>query len=229
MALDFTKVSTRGLTKMYGVTRALAGVDLDFEAGKVTVVEGPNGSGKSTLLALLAQLARPTRGQVFYGDVDGAKAKGEVRRHLGVLAHASMLYPDLNGKENLELFARLYDVDDPHRRVDDLAERFDLGRFFDRPVRTYSRGQLQRVALARAIIHRPRLLLLDEPSTGLDVKATERLVDAVRSERARGAICVLITHDPVLAESVGDVRVALSRGKVVEAPEPSSRGLEPSA
>ena len=219
MALDFERVTTTGLTKMFGLTRALGGVDLSFEAGAVTVVEGPNGSGKSTLLSILAQLALPTRGQVRYGDIGERRARREVRKHLGVLGHAAMLYPDLTGRENLELYARLYDIE-PKARIEELTSRFELGPFFERPTRTYSRGQLQRVALARAVLHAPRLLLLDEPSTGLDVKAVERLVTVVEEERARGAICILVTHDMGLADQLADTRVRLERGRVAQ-PEAS--------
>lgn len=201
---------------MFGLTRALGGVDLSFEAGAVTVVEGPNGSGKSTLLSILAQLALPTRGHVRYGDIGERRARREVRKHLGVLGHAAMLYPDLTGRENLELYARLYDIE-PKARIEELTSRFELGPFFERPTRTYSRGQLQRVALARAVLHSPRLLLLDEPSTGLDVKAVERLVTVVEEERARGAICILVTHDMGLADQLADTRVRLERGRVAQA------------
>jgi len=204
---------------MFGLTRALGGVDLSFDAGAVTVVEGPNGSGKSTLLLILAQLAQATRGQVRYGDIGERRARREVRKHLGVLGHAAMLYPDLTGRENLELYARLYGIE-PKARIGELTSRFELGPFFERPTRTYSRGQLQRVALARAVLHSPRLLLLDEPSTGLDVKAVERLVTVVEEERERGAICILVTHDMALADKLADTRVRLERGRVAPAEAP---------
>lgn len=213
MALDFHTVEARGLVKVFGPTRALVGVDVRFEAGAVTVIEGPNGSGKSTLLNILAQLVRPTRGEVRYGE--HRRGGSELRAQIGVLAHAAMIYPDLTGLENLRLYARLQGVAKPEERVDSLLDRFEIGRFRDRPARTYSRGQLQRIALARAVIHSPRLLLLDEPSTGLDVRGVERLVKAVESERARGAIVVLITHDSALAERLGERRVRLDRGRVV--------------
>lgn len=216
MALDFDRVHARGLVKVFGATRALAGVDLTFEAGKVSVVEGHNGSGKSTLLSILAQLARPTRGDVLYGKVTGRRGGAAVRARIGVLAHAAMVYPDLTGRENLELFASLHEVPSPRKRVDDLVERFEIGTFLDRPARTYSRGQLQRVALARAVIHRPRLLLLDEPSTGLDHKSVARLVTTIQQEREAGTIQVLVTHDAAFAEQLADVRIRLSRGRVVE-------------
>jgi heme exporter protein A len=200
---------------MYGPTRALSGVDLTLTQGAVTVVEGPNGAGKSTLLDLLSLLSRPTRGSLRFGRFDAWKERAQLRGTLGVLAHAAMLYPDLSGRENLSLFAAMYRVE--RRRVDALGERFEATGFWERPVRTYSRGQLQRIALARALLHEPRLILLDEPSTGLDLRATAQLVAAVRAERERGAIIALITHDAALAEQLADQRVRLLRGRV-EAP-----------
>ncbi|MBC7171340.1 MAG: ATP-binding cassette domain-containing protein [Polyangiaceae bacterium] len=128
-----------------------------------------------------------------------------------------MLYPDLTGRENLELAAELYRIDMPEARINDSFERFDVGAFGNRPVRTYSRGQLQRVALARALLHAPSVLLLDEPSTGLDASGTARLEEAVRTERDRGAVVVLVTHDLELGARLADARVRLARGKVVEA------------
>jgi heme exporter protein A len=207
------RVSAEALVKMYGPTRALGGVDLDFPSGAVTVVEGPNGSGKSTLLSILAQMTRPTAGRVRYGGL--SPRSPSLRRAIGVLAHQSMLYPDLTGRENLELAAGLYALRAGEVAIRGALERFEIGAFVERPVRTYSRGQLQRVALARALLHAPRLLLLDEPSTGLDAHGTDRLREAVQAERARGAVIVLITHDPDLASGLADRRVRLERGRVV--------------
>lgn len=214
MSLAFEQVKVTGLVKMFGATRALAGVDATFDSGQVTVVEGHNGSGKSTLLAILAQLAQPTLGTVRYGDLSRRRHALALRRRIGVLAHAAMVYPDMSGRENLALFAQLHGVTKPKERVKELCERFEIGGFVSRPVRTYSRGQLQRVALARAVVHAPKLLLLDEPSTGLDTRGVERLVKAVAEERERGAILILVTHDAALAEEVADRRVRLERGKV---------------
>lgn len=218
MASDYLAVRARGLVKMFGPTRALSGVDLELAAGVVTVIEGPNGAGKSTLLDILSLLSRPTRGQLLFGELDAWHKRAELRATLGVLAHAAMLYPDLSGRENLRLFARMYGVE--RARVDNFGERFDATSFWTRPVRTYSRGQLQRIALARALVHRPRLILLDEPSTGLDVRATDQLVAAVKAERERGAIIALITHDQALVERVADKRVRLARGRVEASENP---------
>lgn len=216
MSLDFNEVSVRGVVKLFGATRALAGVDARFEAGAVTVIEGANGSGKSTLLSVLSLLTRPTRGEVRFGT-QVAHDNELLRARIGLVGHAGLVYPDLNATENLELFASLYAVTDVAPRIAELRERFGLGEWADRPTRTYSRGQLQRLSLARALVHRPRLLLLDEPSTGLDHASTDRLAEAITAETAAGAISVLVTHDPVFASRLANHTVRLQRGRVVEA------------
>ena len=214
MLLDFERVEGRQLVKTYGPTIALSGVDVSLAAGEITAIEGPNGSGKSTLLSLLSLLARPTRGQLSFGAHDPLRTPS-LRGRVGLVAHAAMVYPDLSGDENLALTAALYGVSAEPQALSALRERFELGAFMQRPARTYSRGQLQRVSLARALVHAPRLLLLDEPSTGLDGRGVERLIEVMRAERARGAIVVLVTHDAPLAEAVADRRVRLRQGRVV--------------
>jgi ABC-type multidrug transport system ATPase subunit len=212
--VTFPHVETRALSKVYGPTRALTSVDLRFERGQVTSVEGPNGSGKSTLLSLLGMLARPTKGEILFGERSVSRAPS-LRAAVGVLGHAPMVYPDLNAHENLRLFAQLYGLSNADEQLRQLSDRFGLGSWAERAARTYSRGQLQRVALARSILHAPQLLLLDEPSTGLDVASVERLVAAVEAERARGAIIVLVTHDDPLRDRLADRRVKLAHGRVV--------------
>ena len=214
MSVRFDFVQTRALSKVYGPTRALTSVDVRFERGHITSVEGPNGSGKSTLLTLLGMLARPSKGEIFFGDRAVGRSPS-LRASVGVLGHAPMIYPDLNAHENLRLFAQLYALANAAERLQLLAERFHLGSWAERPARTYSRGQLQRVALARSVLHAPQLLLLDEPSTGLDVASVERLVSAVQEERARGAIIVLVTHDDPLRDRLADRRIKLAHGRLV--------------
>lgn len=214
---DFDRVEARGLTKTYGATRALAGVDLDLRSGVVTVIEGPNGAGKSTLLGVLTLQVRPTRGTLAFGGIDALTQADLLRARIGVLSHASFCYPDLSAVDNLMLAARLHAVVDPAARVKKLRERFEIGGFGERALRTYSRGQVQRVALARALVHEPRLLLLDEPSTGLDAHATELLIEVVKAERTRGALIALVTHDAALGRALGDMQVTLTNGRVREA------------
>ena len=210
VSLPFTTVRIAGLTKLYGRTPALVSVDAELRAGEVTVIAGHNGSGKSTLIRLLAQLARPTRGTIAYGELEGPAA----RQHVGLLAHASLLYPDLTGIENLTLFGSLYGIGAP--AIHALRDRFELGKFADRPVRTCSRGQVQRLALARALLAEPALLLLDEPSTGLDTHGVARLAEAIEGERERGAIVALVSHDAAFADRLADRFLRLERGRVVK-------------
>ena len=205
-------VDLRNVTKTYGPVRALMGVSCRFEAGEVSVVRGPNGSGKAPLLALVGTLPRASSGTVDHG-VTGA-SRGVVRSTLGWLGHESLCYPDLTGRENIELAARLQGRD-PAEAFGRAVERFDLDVFVERPVRTYSRGQRQRVALARALVHEPRLLLLDEPTTGLDPAGAERVRSVVAEEARRGAVVIIVTHDGAFLEAVGGHVVTLERGRVV--------------
>lgn len=204
-------ISVRQVTKLYGPVRALAGVTESFREGEVVAIIGPNGSGKSTLLSILATLARPTSGAVDHVALGSSRAA--VRAGLGWLGHDSMCYGELTGRENLELAAALCGVDGAAAYAR-LQVRFGLASFAERPVRTYSRGQKQRIALARALVHRPRLLLLDEPTTGLDAEAMERLVAVVREEASAGTGVVVVTHDPQFAGAIGARVVRMERGRL---------------
>jgi ABC-type multidrug transport system ATPase subunit len=205
-------IELRNVTKTYGPVRALVGVTCRFEAGMVSVVRGANGSGKSTLLALVGTLTRASSGTVDHGDLGARRAA--VRCTLGWLGHESLCYPDLTGRENIELAARLQgrDAREAFRQA---VERFDLEVFVERPIRTYSRGQRQRVALARALVHEPRLLLLDEPTTGLDQAGADRVRLVVAEEAQRGAVVIVVTHDGPFVDAVGGHVVTLERGRVV--------------
>ena len=132
---------------------------------------------------------------------------------LGWVGHDSLCYRDLTGRENIELAARLTGLPPAHA-FEAARARFELGAFAERPFRTYSRGQRQSVALARSLVHGPRLLLLDEPTTGLDAPSVARLLRVVREEAGRGAIVVVVTHDAAFAEEAGDERIVLHRGRI---------------
>jgi ABC-type multidrug transport system ATPase subunit len=198
------------VTKTYGPVRALVGVSCSFGPGSITTLRGPNGSGKSTLLTILGTMTRPTSGRIDHGAL--GRDTQEVRGSLGWVGHESLCYPDLTGRENIELAASLHGCD-PRGAFAISADRFDLNVFADRPVRTYSRGQRQRVALARALVHAPALLLLDEPTTGLDAAAIARLGGVLREEARRGATVILSTHDDSFAGELGGDVVTLERGR----------------
>jgi len=213
--LDFEEVGVSGLAKSYGPTLALAGVDLSFTAGTVTVIQGSNGSGKSTLLWLLALLGHPTKGEIRYGNYDRSFAD-QLRGQIGFVAHQLQLYPGLSGRENLVLAAKLQALASADERARELGEALAVGEYWDRPLRTYSRGQAQRISIARALLHEPRLLLMDEPATGLDVKSTESFVGLIEREKNRGAIVIVVTHEARFASEIADRVLYMNRGRMVE-------------
>jgi ABC-type multidrug transport system ATPase subunit len=208
-----TRVITKGLVKTYGFTVALRGVNVSIDQRQLTLIEGANGSGKSTLLGILGTVIRPTSGTVIYEPL--GDDLNDVRHEVGWLSHESLTYPDLSGRMNIELAAKVggFSLD---TSWDQVAERFELGAFVTRPVRTYSRGQRQRVALARALVHAPSLVLLDEPTTGLDKAGVKRLLAVVDDEVARGASVVVVSHEPELFRERAKARWVLERGRVVE-------------
>jgi heme exporter protein A len=220
--MSFDAVEARGVTKVYGRQRALAGVDLTLRAGEATALLGPNGAGKSTLVGILATLVSPSTGEVRYrGAPDGEDA---LRGAIGVIAHESHCYGDLTGRENLTFFARLYGVPDALAAADRLLARVGLTDAAGRTARTYSRGMLQRLAVARALVHQPRLLLADEPFTGLDRAGVALLGELLAEERARGAILVVVTHDFDAVAPLIDRVIVLARGRVAhDAPAPAGR------
>lgn len=213
------QVLLRGIFKDYGEKRALSDVSLSFQAGQVTALLGENGAGKSTLLGVLALQIRPTRGSLLFDGQETSELDGLwLRQNLSLLSHEPRCYADLSARENLEFFAKLYDVgvDAKARgeRVVELLHRVGLTSAADRPSRTFSRGMVQRLALARALLHRPGLLLLDEPYTGLDQEGVQLLSSLIADERARGSIIVVISHDFEPLAPLLDVAAVLRRGRL---------------
>jgi heme exporter protein A len=205
-------VLAEGVERRYGNLRVLRGLELAIERPSVLALFGPNGAGKTTLLRLLAGLASPHRGraQVFGAPLPGNAA---LRRRIGVVAHEAFVYGDLTARENLDYYARLYSVDDD-ARVTDIIEQVGLERAADRTARTFSRGMLQRLALARALLHRPDLLLLDEPFTGLDPQGVGRLIELLATEKARGTTMIITTHDFTHGLAVADRAAVLAGGRI---------------
>jgi heme exporter protein A len=210
------QVQIRKIAKRYGGERALASVTLDLSAGKMCAVLGHNGAGKTTLLGIVSTLVRPTDGTVAYRTKAGAVTGADVRREIGMLAHASLCYGELSARENLALTAGLYDVDGSAPALDGVLDRVGLDKKArDRAARTYSRGMVQRLALARALLTRPSLLLLDEPFTGLDRDGALTLGEQLGALRDAGAIVVVVTHDLEAIAGRTDHVAILRRGQLV--------------
>jgi heme exporter protein A len=192
-------VSVSKLTKRYGEKRVLNKVDVSLEKGGFLVVTGPNGSGKTTLLRVLAGLDAPTSGEVLLPD----------RGVIGYLGHEPLVYRELTPLENLHLFGRLYRVPERGERIGMLLERFGLWEVRDTRVSTFSRGMRQRLGLCRVLLHRPELVLLDEPFNALDAAGSE-LLDATLLDIAPESAIVVATHDPERVEKLATQRLAFA-------------------
>jgi heme ABC exporter ATP-binding subunit CcmA len=212
--VDFTEVSVRDVSRHYGRRRALARVSLECRSGEVLGLLGPNGAGKSTLLSILATLLAPSSGEVRYGATTAKEAGAALRSRLGFLSHDLHLYPELTARENLQFFARLYGVPAVGACVADALELAGLAPRADDLVAGFSRGMRQRLALERALLHQPRLVLLDEPFTGLDDASVAALVDRLCDLRRQGRIIVVVTHDLDVAERLLDKVAVLKDGRL---------------
>lgn len=216
MGIDRVEIERVG--KRYGTERALAAVSLELRAGTMCALLGHNGAGKTTLLGILSTLVRPSAGTVAYRAGTSALVGEAARREIGVLAHTSLCYAELSARENLALFAGLYDLpgDGGGALIEATLDRVGLDpRARDRAARTYSRGMIQRLALARALLTRPSLLLLDEPFTGLDRGGALALGAELGALRDAGAIVVVVTHDLEAIAGRADHVTILRRGQLV--------------
>jgi ABC-2 type transport system ATP-binding protein len=220
-------VSARGLTRRFGNRVALEGVSLDLRPGEVLALLGPNGAGKTTTMRLLAGLISPDEGTIEIGGVPLTPHAGPaVRRRIGLLTEAPGLWDRLSVEANLLTYARLYGLDDPGRRVRDSLARFDLMDRRTDFAATLSKGMKQKVAIARALLHDPGVVLLDEPTAGLDPAMARSVRDLVKELRNEGRAILISTHNLDEAERVAD-RVAVLKQRLiaVESPETLRRRL----
>lgn len=222
--MDFSSLTFTDVSRTFGRRRALNRVSLRCEAGEIVALLGPNGAGKSTLLSITATLIEPTSGTVRYGDQSARDGGAALRARIGLLGHDLYLYPELSAAENLLFFARVYQLGDVEFRVESALERAGLLHRRDDLVSGYSRGMRQRLALERALLHEPRLVLLDEPFTGLDDAATGALGARLAGLRQAGCIVLVTTHDLETIEPIVDRAVMLQNGRLV-AIEPGSGSL----
>ena len=221
-ALGFDRLEAEGVSRHFGRRRALSKITFEAQRGTIFGLLGPNGAGKSTMIAVLATLLRPTAGTIRYGThaIGGTSGDGAMRAALrasiGVLGHDLFLYPELTARENLIFFGALHGDPDPDRTAARALEEAGLADRSDDPIASFSRGMRQRTALERALIHQPRLVLLDEPFTGLDDVSATALLERLRTLRDAGAIVVLATHDLDLAEGLLDRALVLRQGRAVD-------------
>jgi ABC-type multidrug transport system ATPase subunit len=204
-------VAVRNVIKQWGRFAALRGVSAEFVAGKLYAILGDNGAGKTTLLRILAGLARPNRGSV---SLLGSTNLPAVCSQVGYMAHASMLYDEMSGMENMRYFGRLYGITDDERCANVItAVRLDPK--LARPVGQYSQGMRQRMSLARALLNDPKILLLDEPFSNVDLGSAREMVSLLVEMRDAGQTLLVVTHQATLLEGAADEFVWMEAGQIV--------------
>ena len=212
-------VSVRRLTKQYGRTVAVGGIDLDIGVGEIFGLVGPNGAGKTTTMRMLATLLEPTSGEARVWGLDVRRQPNSVRRVIGFMPDTFGVYDDMRVWEYLDFFARMYVIPAKERKrtVDDLLDLVDLSAKREEYVHALSRGMQQRLCLAHALVHDPNVLLLDEPASGLDPRARAELRELLRTLRSLGKTIVISSHIlPELEELCTGVAI-IDRGSVLAA------------
>ena len=204
-------VSLNNLIKQFGRFAALRGVTADFAPAQLYAILGDNGAGKTTLLRTLAGLSSPSRGTV---RMLGSSDPRAVREQVGYMAHPSLLYDEMSGMENLRYFAQLYGIEDDRRcRQAIIAVKLDPE--LSRPVGQYSQGMRQRMSLARALLHDPKILLLDEPFSNVDISSARQMVHLLTQMRDHGKTIFVVTHQASLLGGAADDFIWMESGKIV--------------
>lgn len=208
-------IEVQGLTKSFGNHLALKGIELRVREGEFLTIFGPNGSGKTTLIKVLATIMKPSSGRVRVAGFDLRDNPVSIRRKIGVVSHQTFLYDDLTAFENLKFYGRMYDVPHLEERISEVITKVGLTSRLHHQVRTLSRGMQQRLAIARAVLHRPSIMLLDEPETGLDEYATAMLGEMLDTLSAEVGTLIMTTHHLEYGLEMGDQVAILARGRIV--------------
>jgi ABC-2 type transport system ATP-binding protein len=212
-----TAIQVRGLAKRFGEVQAVAGLDFDVFSGELFGFLGPNGAGKTTTINMLTGLARPDAGTIHIGGIDCTKNPKAAQHLVGVVPDESNLYPELSGFDNLCFCAALYGMDKAQRQVRarELLETFGLSDAAGRKFTGYSRGMKRKLTIAAGIIHKPHILFLDEPTTGIDVASARQLRQLIGSLRQSGTTIFLTTHYIEEAERLCDRIAFIVAGRIV--------------
>jgi ABC-type multidrug transport system ATPase subunit len=209
-------IAVSNVVKQFGRFAALRGVSAEFDAGRFHAILGDNGAGKTTLLRALAGLTQPTQGTISIFE----RSPREACRDIGYMAHPSLLYDEMSGMENLRYFAGLYGVSSDGHNEDNHCEEViravGLDPALRRSVGQYSQGMRQRMSLARAILHDPRVLLLDEPFSNVDVNSAREMVRLLQGMRDSGKTIFVVTHQAPLLEGVADEFIWMQAGQIVD-------------
>lgn len=222
-------ISASGIRKSFGDRVALKSIDLEVKRGQSVVILGPNGAGKTTFLKVLSTVITPTKGTVIINGIDIKKKPAEVRRMIGVISHESYLYDELTARENLGFFGRMYGLgkDELEERTDELLANVDLLKRGDDRVGSFSRGMKQRLSIARTLMHKPSILLMDEPYTGLDQKAAETFESVMDCLDTGKVTKIMVSHNVERGLQLSDRAIIMDSGKIVhDSPSTAFSGTE---
>lgn len=210
-------ITVSNISKSFGSVQALKSVNLEVEIGTIFALLGPNGAGKTTLIRILATLLRPDSGKAEVAGFDVIEGANKIRSFIGLTGQYAALDETLTGRENLMMIARLYRLDwvEVRRRADDLLERFDLTDAADRRVRTYSGGMRRKLDLAASLVGHPKILFLDEPTTGLDPRSRFSLWDTIRKLTTKGTAILLTTQYLEEADQLANKIAVIDKGRIV--------------
>jgi heme ABC exporter ATP-binding subunit CcmA len=207
-------IEVKNLTKSFGNHLALGGIDLTLETGKTLAVFGPNGAGKTTLIKILASIMKPSGGEVYVNGLDLSQNAEEARAQIGIVSHQTFLYSNLTAYENLLFYSRMYDVAEPKQRIFQVVSMVGMKtRLHDR-ISTLSRGMQQRLSIARSLLHKPSIILLDEPETGLDQQAISMLWWALKEDDSEKPSVIFTSHSLERGLNACNDLVILNKGEI---------------
>ena len=208
-------IKVEKLTKSFGTRPALRGIDLEIKHGESVVILGPNGAGKTTLIKILATIMNPSSGKIMIDGLDLKTNPEQIRSKIGIVTHQTFLYGNLTAYENLEFYGRMYDIPRRKERIGEVVAMVGMtSRLYD-TVETLSRGMQQRLSIARSLLHKPSIMFLDEPETGLDQEAIPLLWETLPAEGGKKRTIVLVTHNLERGRDLGERLLILDRGKIV--------------
>lgn len=225
--MDSVMVEVKDLTMRYGERTALTGIGFEIDRGELFGLLGPNGAGKTTLISILSTLLKPSSGQVKIGSLDVLHQGKEIKHFIGTVPQEIALYPTLSARENLNFYGRMYGLHGLQlkKRIDELLEMIRLTDRRHERVQKFSGGMKRRLNLAVGLIHRPKLLLLDEPMVGVDPQSRNHILESIKTLKSEGTTMIYTTHYMEEAEQLCDRVAILDEGRLVALDSPDRKSV----